>query len=81
MIDLVHRLIGTESRAASATAVSDLQAAGPVVTRQMPGRPVARPTAFAMMLAPCSLQTRMCRNAGFGHSGLLQVWEGFLMDD
>ena len=46
------------------SAITALQAAGPVVTTQRPGLPVARPAALAIRLAACSFRTRICRNDG-----------------
>ena len=50
----VMQTMGTESMAASASAVSTLVAPGPEVARQTAGRPVARAMPWAMKPAPCS---------------------------
>ena len=50
----MNRIIGAESCSAMCIPCAALVAPGPRVTKQIPGRPVSRPSASAMIAAPAS---------------------------
>ena len=50
----MNRIIGAESCSAIWTPWAALVAPGPRVTKQMPGRPVSRPSVSAIIAAPAS---------------------------
>src|ERR1700731_1380561 len=54
-----NRIIGVKSWRATCSPAAALVAPGPRVTKQMPGAPVALPTASAIMAGPPSLRARV----------------------